>query len=211
MGSQPKSIIIGERKMKECILLSYKLTKNTPLYGNTPSIEIKHDKNIVKGDTCNTFLMKLHNHSGTHIDASRHFCNDGKSIAGYKTTQLIFNSPLVVECSKKPKDMIDIKDLSGFEEELRKCDMLILKTGFWKYRNKDIYRSQNPGITPKLADYIRSEFGNIRCIGIDSISISSYSNREMGRKAHEIFLKRNDYHDDPVLLLEDMNLSDKKY
>lgn len=191
------------------ILLSYKLSKDTPLYGDTPSIEIISDKNIKEGDTCNTSILKLHNHSGTHIDASKHFWNEGRSIADYSVDELVFHSPLLINCPKPPGEMITLEDLNDFKKELGKCDILLLRTGFWRYRNEEIYRLENPGISPEIADYIRSEFENIRCVGIDSISISSYSNREKGRETHEIFLRKNAYFGEPVLLLEDVDLSKK--
>ncbi len=66
---------------------------------------------------------------------------------------------------------------------------------------------KNPGISPDVALYIRSKFPNIRCIGIDSISVSSYSNRELGRKTHQIFLNTDKDLSEPILLLEDVDLS----
>jgi len=60
-----------------------------------------------------------------------------------------------------------------------------------------------------LASYIRLELENVRCIGIDSISVSSCQNREIGRKTYNIFLKKEGYKGDPVLLLEDLDLPRK--
>jgi len=191
------------------ILLSYRLSLNTPAYGKNPPIKIITNSTIATGDACNTYLIKIHNHSGTHIDAPRHFWDKGRSIADYDLNELIFNHPLVIECSKSPKEMISIEDLADFKKKLRKCDILLIKTGFWKYRDKRIYRLENPGILPEVASYIRSEFENVRCVGIDSISVSSCKNRELGRKTHNIFLKKGRYKGDPILLLEDLDLSRK--
>jgi kynurenine formamidase len=191
----------GETKtLVKYVLLSYKLSENIPLYGNTPTIEILFDKNMENGDSCNTSILKFHNHSGTHIDAPKHFWNEGRCIADYSFDELVFNSPLVIDRPKSPKEMINVKDITGFEKKLENCDILLLRTGFWKYRSKKIYR---------LADYIRSKFENIRCIGLDSLSVSNYSNRELGRETHEIFLRKNEYAGEPVLLLEDLDLSRK--
>ena len=195
--------------MAEYILLSYPLSENTPLYGNTPPLEIMPDKSIINGESCNTSFLRIHNHSSTHVDAPNHFWDDGKRIADYNMDELSFHSPLVIDCPKSPREMINIKDLIGYKEKLSKCDILLLRTGFWKFRDKDIYRLENPGITPELADYIRSEFTNIRCVGLDSISVSSYPNRDIGRETHKIFLRKNKYKGEPVLLLEDLDLSKK--
>ena len=191
--------------MEEYIELSYKLSENSPLYGDTPPIEITPDRELSKKDTCNTYILKLHNHSGTHIDGPKHFSKNGKTIAEYNPEQLIFNSPLIIDCPKKPKEMIVKNDLK--EKKLNKCDILIFRTGFWKQRKQETYRTQNPGMTKELATLIRKKYSNIRCIGLDSISVSSYSNRQIGREVHRILLRKNNFKSEPILIIEDMDLS----
>jgi len=195
------------KKLKKYILLSYKLTKTTPLYGNSKPIDIIVDKSIKNGDTANTCILNFHNHSGTHIDAPKHFCDNGKTITDYSLNELIFRFPIIINCPKSAGQMIDVKDIIGYEKELKKCDLLLLKTGFDRYRNKEIYRLDNPGIAPELAKYLRSKFQNIRCLGIDTLSVSSYVNRELGRKTHKILLQKKGFKGEPMLIIEDMNLS----
>ena len=55
-----------------------------------------------------------------------------------------------------------------------------------------------------LSSLFRANFPKLRCIGMDLISISSYVNREEGRKAHHAFL--NPKNGKPILLIEDMKL-----
>ena len=48
-------------------------------------------------------------------------------------------------------------------------------------------------------------------IGLDTISLSAYSNRELGRLAHHAFLSKFNYKGDnldPILIVEDMDMSD---
>ena len=47
-------------------------------------------------------------------------------------------------------------------------------------------------------------FRNHGDIGFDSISLTSYQHREIGRKAHQCFL--GDGEGEPILIIEDMNL-----
>ncbi|EOH7266710.1 cyclase, partial [Campylobacter coli] len=75
-------------------------------------------------------------------------------------------------------------------------------------RDQEVYWKENFGFHPEIASYIRRDFPNVRLFGFDSISISSFSNRELGRIAHKNFLDPKK----PILLLEDMklnNLSEK--
>ena len=195
--------------MEKHIFLSYPLSQETPLYGNTPPLKIVPDRSIKAGDSCNTSIITFHNHSGTHIDAPNHFNDNGRKIAEYAINELIFTSPQIIKIQKKPGELITKEDITHNSKMLSTCDILLLKTSFNKYRNDEIYRLKNPGISPEAANYIRSNFENIKCIGIDSISISSYAHRNLGRKAHQIFFSSKEFNGKPVLLIEDMNLSTK--
>lgn len=190
-------------KKKNYKLLSYFLGRNTPLYGKTKSILIKPDREIKKGDSCNTTMVTFSNHSGTHIDAPRHFYYNGRSISDFSISELIFNSPLVLECPKKENELIVSSDLRA----IKKCDLLLIRTGFYRYRNNNKYRIHNPGISSEAAIYIRRKHPYVRTIGIDAISISAFQKREEGREAHKILLKSNGPYGQPICVIEDMDLS----
>ncbi len=189
------------------ILLSYPLNSQTPLYGDTPPIEIFPDKRINIGDSCNTSFIKFHNHSGTHIDAPHHFWDVGKSIADYSLDDLVFSNIVLVDCPKNPKEMIVPTDLSKFEAEILKADIILFRTGFWKRREEKTYQLENPGISVEAAQLIRKKYPNIRCVGLDTISVSSYSNRDIGRITHRTLLQKGEFEGDPIFLIEDLNLS----
>ena len=56
--------------------------------------------------------------------------------------------------------------------------------------------------SPNFAVALRSCFPELRVLGFDSISLSSFAHRKIGREAHKTFLD----HHRPILLLEDMDL-----
>ena len=80
-------------------------------------------------------------------------------------------------------------------------EYLILKTGFGKFRKQKNYWNRNPGLSPGLAEHIRTICPKIKIVGFDFISVSSYQNRILGREAHKKFLIEQD-----ILLVEDMKL-----
>ena len=80
---------------------------------------------------------------------------------------------------------------------------IILKTDFFKIRDSKKYWNNNPGLSPKLYHQLTDRLKKLRVIGGDYISVSSYQNRELGRIAHREFLAS----DNPILLVEDMDLS----
>ena len=55
----------------------------------------------------------------------------------------------------------------------------------------------------EIAFYLKAFFPKIRVLGFDSISVSSFQNRIIGREAHKAFLDPKN----PILLLEDMDLT----
>lgn len=186
----------------QIIYLSYFLDSDTPLYGGEKGIKVMPERSIAKGDTANTKRITLHNHSGTHIDFPNHFFENGKRSHQYPADFWIFNSPylLVVDAAENDLVLLSDEQLNNIPLE---TDFLILKTGFGKYRTEEKYWMNNPGLHPDLAEQLRARCKYLRVIGGDYVSITSYQNRETGRVAHRNFLGG----DNPILLVEDMDLS----
>lgn len=189
-----------------CILLSHLIDEFTPLYGNTPQVKIEPYSLIDNGDSSNTSLITIHCHSGTHVDAPKHFIDDGISISDFSLEQLIFKNPVIVDCSINNSLLIMQHHLIEYADQLKMADCLLLRTGSENFRDEDKYRTLNPGIAADTIKWIRREYPHIRCIGIDTISISSYRHRIEGRKAHRAAFEYLEG-SKPLLLVEDMKLS----
>lgn len=182
------------------IYLSYFLNESTPLYGGEKGISVVPDRDITKGDTANTKRLKLHNHSGTHIDFPNHFFAEGKMSQAYDAAFWVFEHPYILDCPAEENELIDLtaETLQSIPAD---TDFLILKTGFGKYREEEKYWKFNPGLAPALAAKIRQYLPKVRVIGVDLVSITSFQNRETGREAHRNFLGN-----EPILLVEDLKL-----
>lgn len=182
-------------------LLSYPLRRDTPLYGDTTPVRISPVKRISGGDTCNTYELALSNHSGTHVDFPNHFFDEGPALAMSAIGDLIFNSVQILDCPKKEDGLVVVDDLKG--RIARDCDLLMIKTGFYRFRGQEKYRLRNPGISPEAAAWLRAEHAGIKAIGIDAISITAFQKRDLGRKAHQALLNGGN----AVLIIEDVDLS----
>ncbi len=189
--------------MRKWISLSYYLTPGTPAYGNGDSLIIEHGNSISKGGSANTSSWQIHSHLGTHIDFPKHFVDDGNTLSDYDSDFWVCENPNCVDISPVKRGEIitpDAIDLSNIDKS---TDLLLIKTGFsGEYREHIDYWQNNPGFSPDVADVLRSELPNLKMIGFDSISLSSYTNRPLGRVAHSSFLN----HKQPILIIEDMNL-----
>ncbi len=177
--------------------LSYFLNENTPAYGGEKGIiKIEPLRQISMGHTSNNSKFTFPSHIGTHIDFPYHFDNNGKKCDDYPPSFWIFNNVGFISCQV---DQI----LQSIELIPSNIELLILKTGFGKNRDKNIYWSNQPIISSELAKIFRLKFPNLRVFGFDLISLTSKIDRDEGKKAHEKFLIENH-----ILILEDMNLKD---
>jgi arylformamidase len=184
------------------IFLSYILDINTPSYGNRKSFQITKDSNIDNGDLANDSSICTTVHMGTHIDMPFHFYKNGQTIEYYDAKFWEFNKVLFLEntfvellIEKELIDLLNSVEDIGYE-------FLIVKTGMCNIRKEDKYWKSNYGFSPKIAEYLKIKFPNIRVFGFDTISVTSFQHREIGKIAHKVFLNP----DKAILLLEDMDL-----
>jgi kynurenine formamidase len=189
--------------MKKWIYLSYLLNPETPTYGNAEGMSVSPLRSMDAGDTSNSSLWRIPNHTGTHVDFPRHFVADGKTGDDFPASFWLFTQVKVVRIRQAVPGMtIGPDDLTG-AGLTKRTEMVLVKTGFSKYRGDDIYWKENPIILPETADFLRTQCPRVRVFGFDTISLSSYTNRPLGREAHRAFLDNPH----PILPLEDMDLS----
>lgn len=187
------------------VWLSYPLDPSIPSYGNGEGFESEHIQNISNGDSCNTSRWHLVNHVGTHVDTPNHFFQNGSSINDFLPEFWHFSKVSIVKEPTINENMC-IEIDHRFENISEQTDLLLIYTGYCKHRNEKKYWANNPGLSSKLAVFLRKTYPNLRAVGIDSISISSWQNRDEGRKAHKAFLDP-DGCGNPILLIEDMDLN----
>ncbi|AXK49280.1 cyclase [Aliarcobacter trophiarum LMG 25534] len=189
--------------LSKFVYLSHILDNNTPSYGNKNKFISSKKSDISKGDIANDTTIETTVHIGTHIDMPYHFFEYGQTIENFDCGYFNFENVLFIEFV--PKELVigaklieqldKIKDKNIYE-------ILIVKTGICYKRDTQEFWELNYGFDPSIAEYLRNSFPNIRVIGFDSISVSSFQNRMIGREAHKAFLNPKN----PILLLEDMDL-----
>jgi arylformamidase len=187
------------------IFLSHILGEDSPGYGGASAFCKKEAKSIKSGDASNNSIWELSNHMGTHVDAPYHFDDAGLKVSDYSTEEWIFDRVYIHEGEYRQGQLIGP---DGWEQKIPDdCELLLIRTGFEAHRAEKIYWEANPGLSPDLAAWLRSNRPQIRALGIDTISITSYQHREVGREAHRAFLGRN-RPGNPILLIEDMKLGE---
>ena len=184
--------------------LSHPITESMPVYGGNADLNLVSVKNVVQGDSCNTWHFCLENHWGTHVDCPAHFFVEGQKVADYPSDFWLFSKPQVIRIETKQSQVITRGSFSCDLDS--QTDLILFQSGWWKFRGKKIYTMSNPGLHPSLALWLRKDFPAVRAIGMDWVSISSVENRDIGRDAHRAFLNP-DGEGHPILIIEDMNLA----
>jgi arylformamidase len=188
------------------IYLSHYLNDKTPRYaGNTADLVIEPASCICNGDSANSVKISFKNHISTHIDFPKHFDDQGKVLNDYSPSDFFFKNPQLLDLPVAPAHLISVDDLDG--KIKLDTDILIIKTGFEKERENESYWNNNPGVNLEVGLWLRQKYPNIRAIGFDFISLSSFKHRMVGRQAHKEFLSQ-EFDGGPIWIIEDMKLSE---
>ncbi len=161
----------------------------------------------VRWDSYNTTsFLKLFVHTGTHIDTPYHVAADGARLGAFVIEDFVFEHPVLLEIPKSDMEKITVEDLNPYEKQLAEADLLLVYTGFSKWRSQDPerYMMKQPGFSVDAAKYLMG-FSLLRCVGADTMGIE---NIPEGRAAdppfpaHRAFLLTRE----KFLILEDPNL-----
>jgi kynurenine formamidase len=191
-------------KPKQYIRISYDILPRMPVFIGNPPNRIEPVDSFEHGEDWNTFSITLFNHNGTHIDGPNHFERKGKKICDYRIGEFIFDNPLLLDIPKKEGEAVSAEDFPL--DKKKDCDILLIRTGFYKERSQKAYVNNNPWISPEAGRLIREQFKTVKAVGIDTISIGSPRYPQEAIEAHRILLRRNGPYPDPPFLVEDLHL-----
>lgn len=189
--------------MDPWIFLSHILDHQTPGYGGEKAFQVTCAKALQLGHSCNQSHWTLSNHVGTHIDAPFHFSDQGKKIDEFSAHEWFFHRVCLLDLNVHPGEIIELGDWC--EQVPQDADLLLLRTGFEQYRDREIYWQDNPGIGPDVGSWLRLNRPALRAVGLDFISLTSFRHRPVGKLAHQAFLDPS-REGNPLLIIEDMAL-----
>lgn len=175
--------------------ISIPLKEGMPAWPNGKKLKIGKEMDMEKGDRSNDSFLECNVHTGTHIDAPRHFLKNGKTMEQIPLDVLI--GPATVAHFPNT-DAITAQDLDDLNLS-NNIERLLLKTRnaeFWEKDEKK-FREDFVALLPDAAQWISDH--NIKLVGIDYLSIEPYRNE--GFSTHHILLKAD------VVIVEGLNLA----
>ena len=173
--------------------VSVPLDANLPTYpGNTP-FTLEPIKRIARGDSSNVSTLHLSAHAGTHVDAPRHFFDQGIGVDMLPLEMLCGRTRVIEVTSRKG---ITAEDLAAakLSEDVR----VLIKTHNSRLWGAPEFHSEFVGVTDSGARYL-VEHGN-KVVAGDYHSVEVF--KTPGAPAHHALLGNG------VIVIEGLNLRD---
>jgi len=164
---------------KKLIDISLPILPGMIVWPGSRKVEFKKWKRMDKGDRSNDTEIYINVHTGTHIDAPRHFIKDGKTIDQIQLKRFI-GKVYVVEIMGVNE--ITAKDLSGAGIPIS-ANRILCKTDnsqLWLYDN-GVFFEDFVAFTADAAQWLIDR--KVELVGIDYLSVQKYKDHpEVHRK-----------------------------
>ncbi len=160
--------------------------------GNTP-FSLEGIKRLANGDSSNVSTLHLSAHAGTHVDAPRHFFDDGEGVESLALEMLCGRTRVVELTTRKG---ITAEDLAGFD--LREDVRLLLKTANSRLWGTSDFQEDFIGVTEGAARFLVDR--GVKVLGVDYLSVEPY--KTPGAPAHHVLLGAR------TIIIEGLNLRD---
>jgi arylformamidase len=172
--------------------ISLPITRDLVVYPDDPDIRIEPHSRIEDGDDANVTRLALGSHTGTHVDAARHFFPTGQPVDEIPLERLIGIAHVV---------HIDERVTAIGADELREAgvrDMrrVLLRTRNSKLLDRPEFQEEFAYLTEAGATYLVE--GGVELVGMDYLSVEAFDAEEPA--AHLALLSRE------VVIVEGLDL-----
>jgi arylformamidase len=173
--------------------VSVPLAAGTPTYPGNPPFELDAIKRMAAGASSNVSRVVMGTHAGTHVDAPRHFFDNGTAVDDLPL-DLLIGRARVVDLPKRGGITADDLAAAGLREDLR----VLLRTPNSALWNGSAFKEEYTHLTEGAARYLVEQ--GVKVIGIDYLSVEQF--RKPGAPAHRALLSEG------VIIIEGLDLSE---
>ena len=173
--------------------VSVPLIAGMPAYPGNPEFELQPVKRIAEGASSNVSRLVMGTHTGTHVDAPRHFFDDAGGVDAL-SLDLLLGRARVIEIPKRGGIGAEELAAAGLREDLR----VLLKTTNSALWNDPGFHSEYTHLTEEGAQYLVGQ--GVKVIGVDYLSVEQF--KKAGAPAHRALLSHG------VVIIEGLNLSE---
>jgi arylformamidase len=173
--------------------VSVPLDAQLPTYPHNTPFSLEPIKRIARGDSSNVSTLHMSAHTGTHVDAPRHFFDQGAGTESL-ALELLLGRARVIEIDSRAG--IAAEDLAPLDlsDDIR----VLIKTHNSRLWGSPEFHQDYVGVTESGAKYL-VEHG-IKLVGVDYLSVEKFHNP--GAPAHHVLLGAG------TIVIEGLNLHD---
>jgi arylformamidase len=171
--------------------VSVPLDANLPSYPHNTPFSLEAIQRIARGGSSNVSTLHMSAHSGTHVDAPRHFFDDQPGTEAL-SLDLLIGRARVIEVGSRAG--VAAEDLASIDlaEDIR----LLIKTSNSRLWGSPEFHEDYVGVLESGAKHLVAH--GIKVVGVDYLSVEKYHNP--GAPAHHILLGAG------VIVIEGLNL-----
>ncbi len=165
------------------------------VYPGNPEIAIAPQQAISQGAGANVSLISFGSHTGTHVDAAKHFFDHGQTVDQIPLDKLI-GPAILIDVGDELKS-VGADDLKG--HDLRNHKRVLIRTRNSGYLTTDPeFHQDYTYIAPDGAEYLAAL--GVELVGVDYLSIEQF--RSGHHKTHRTLLEKD------IVIVEGLMLND---
>lgn len=159
--------------------VSVPLDAHLPTYPDNTPFSLEPIKRIARGDSSNVSTLHMSAHTGTHVDAPRHFFDAGPGTEALPLEMLLGRARVIEVASRTGIAAEDLEPI-GLAGEIR----LLIKTHNSSFWGSPTFREDYVGVTDSGAKHLVAR--GIKVVGVDYLSVEQFKN--VGKPAHHVLL-----------------------
>jgi arylformamidase len=174
--------------------VSVLLAPGVATYPGNPAFEITPVKRIAAGDSSNNSRLVMGTHTGTHVDAPKHFFDDKPGVDSL-ALELLVGRARVIDLPHRGGLTEQHLASAGLREDLR---VLLRTPNSALWNSTDGFHTDYTYVTEEAARFLVEQ--GVKVVGVDYLSVEQF--HKPGAPAHHVLLGNG------VIIIEGLNLSD---
>ena len=172
--------------------ISVPVRSNGLVYPGNPEISIEPQQSISEGAGANVSRVSFGSHTGTHVDAAKHFFDTGQTVDQIPLDRLV--GPAVLIAVDESLMSVGARDLE--QHDLKGHKRILIRTRNSAFLLEQRFHRDYTFLAPEGAEYLVSL--GIELVGVDYLSIEQFHSGH--HRTHRILL------DKQVVIVEGLHL-----
>ena len=173
--------------------VSVALDGRLPSYPGNAPVDLEAVKRLARGDSSNVSTLRMSAHGGTHVDAPRHFFDDGGDVDTLPL-DLLCGRTRVIEVTSRSAVTADDLARVDLSEDVR----LLIKTHNSRLWGDATFHADYVGVNEAAAKHLVAR--GVKVVGVDYLSVEPF--KTPGAPTHRILLGAG------TIVIEGLNLRD---